>query len=149
VGAGTIAAAAGSAQAYNPHTDTTQLNTGRRESTQADREQAIRDLHAIEQADAQLGEPTPRFGDVGGIKGMKRPMLGTAAEYLRDADTPIGQYFESVPNVLESWAYGENADPLDLLTAPLEIFDPTALGAAAISAVNVKSKKRRKKKKRK
>jgi hypothetical protein len=83
------------------------------------------------------------------IEGAKYPGLGTAADYLRNADTPIGQYIESTPNVLDAWSYGEKADPLDILMAVGEVVDPSTYLAGAVSTANAAFKKSRKKKRKK
>ena len=61
------------------------------------------------------------------IRAATNPVLGMLADIARGAESPIGGMYESTTNVLDRWAYGENADTLDLIMAPMEIFDPSGL----------------------
>jgi hypothetical protein len=59
--------------------------------------------------------------DVGSIQAARNPRLQRAAGLLGSIDTPIGSLFESTPNVLNRWAYGEEADAMDKLGMALEL----------------------------
>lgn len=59
--------------------------------------------------------------DVGSIQAARNPRLQRAAGLLGSIDTPIGSLFESTPNVLNRWAYGEEADTMDKLGMALEL----------------------------
>ena len=59
--------------------------------------------------------------DIGSIQAARNPRLQRAAGLLGSIDTPIGSLFESTPNVLNRWAYGEEADAMDKLGMALEL----------------------------
>ena len=59
--------------------------------------------------------------DIGSIQAARNPRLQRAAGLLGSIDTPIGSLFESTPNVLNRWAYGEQADAMDKLGMALEL----------------------------
>jgi hypothetical protein len=58
---------------------------------------------------------------VGAIHPAKHPMLSQIANALRSVETPFGPAFQSIPNILERWSYGEDSDHIDKFLAPLEI----------------------------
>lgn len=59
--------------------------------------------------------------DVGSIQAARNPRLQRIAGLLGSIDTPMGSLFESTPNVLNRWAYGEEADTMDKLGMALEL----------------------------
>lgn len=68
---------------------------------------------------AQIASTDTR--DVGSIQSAKYPAIQRAAGLLGLINTPIGPMFESTPNVLNRWAYGEEADIMDRLGMSLEL----------------------------
>jgi hypothetical protein len=69
----------------------------------------------------------PRRYDRGGnelrgtIEAAKYPMLLDVATALRKPEAPWGPYFESIPNIFERWAYGEDSETSDKFLAGLEL----------------------------